>query len=179
MATTTTAPLSGSILYQTQQKTGQMLEAAAKEWADRAERGEQLNQDSASVLAQMVRVCLRSPDMMRDLWEWVKAEELAGRLPEAQRAGDDVREQLGHWLQLLALIRPAAEACKTEGYALNGADELAGAADELRAILQEVNEAWPPQAPVAPPPLSYAELRSLADRFPPPPEWYQEPDDLF
>jgi len=27
--------------------------------------------------------------------------------------------------------------------------------------------------------LSYDELRSLAERFPPPEQWYQEKDDLF
>jgi hypothetical protein len=176
---TTTTPLSESILYRDQQKTLGLLEAAAKEWAERAARHERLNDESASLLAQMVLICLRSPGMMRDLWEWAKAEEVAGRLRERQRAGEDLREQLGAWLQLCDLLRPAARGAETAGYPVSGADELDGAADKMRAILQEVNERWPPQEPGATPPLSYEELRSLADRFPPPPEWYEEKHDLF
>jgi hypothetical protein len=176
---TTTTPLSGSILYRNLQNTVDLLEAAVKEWAERAKRNEQLNDESASLLAQMVRICLRAPDMMRDVWEWGKAEELAGRLRDRQQAGDDLRERLGAWLQLLALIHRAAGLCEAEGYPLSGAAELDGAADEMRAVLQEVNEIWPPQEPNTTPPLSYEELRSLADRFPPPPQWYEEKDDLF
>jgi len=174
---TTITPFSASILYRNQRKTVDLLEAAAKEWAERAQRNEQLNAESASLLAQMVRMCLRSPAMMRDLWEWGKAEELAEQ--DRQRAGDDLREQLGAWLQLLGLIQAAAIACEAESYPLRGAAELDGAADEMRAILQEVNETWPPQGPSASPILSYEELRSLADRYPPPPQWYEETDDLF
>jgi hypothetical protein len=171
--------LSRSILYREQQKSVELLEAAAKEWAERAERGERLNDENASLLAQMVRICLRSPDMMRDLWEWSKAEEVAGRLRDGQQAGEALREGLGSWLQLLILIQQAGRRAGAEGYPIRGADELDGAADEMRAILQEVNETWPPQEPGATPPLSYEELRTLADRFPPPPQWYEEEDDLF
>jgi hypothetical protein len=42
----------------------------------------------------------------------------------------------------------------------------------------EVVITW--SAPVgATPPLRYEELRSVADRFPPPAEWYAKEDDLF
>jgi hypothetical protein len=176
---TTATPLSASILYRDQQNTVDLLEAAVKEWAERAARHEPLNDETASLLAQMVRVCLRSPDLMRDLWEWAKAEELAGRLRDRQLAGEDLRERLGGWLQLLARIEQAARGAEAAGYPVSGADELEGAADEMRAILQEVNETWPPQEPAATPPLSYEELRRLADRFPPPAQWYEEEDDLF
>lgn len=174
-----TISLSASILYRDQQQTLDLLEAAAKEWAERAERHEQLNDETASLLAQMVRICLRSPDLMRDLWEWAKEEELGGRLRDRQLAGEDLRERLGGWLELLAVIQPAAKLVEAEGYPVSGTDKLDAAQDELRAILQEVKETWPPQELGAAPPLSYEELRSLADRFPPPAQWYEEEDDLF
>ena len=176
---TTTTRLSGSILYRNLQTTVVLLEAAAKEWAERAQRNEQLNDESASLISQMVLICLRAPELMRDLWEWGKAEAQAGRLGETQGAGDDLRERLGAWLDLLGLIQSAAKACEAEGYPLSGAAELEGAADELRTILQEVSEAWPPQEPGATPPLPYEDLRALADRFPPPAHWYEEKGDPF
>jgi hypothetical protein len=175
---TATTPLSGSILWRDQQKTVDLLDAAAKELADLAQHG-QLNDEVTSRLAQMVRICLRSPDMMRDLWEWAKAEEVAGRLGDWQRAGEDFRYQFGNWLQLLAVIQQVARGCEAAGHPVGGADELEGAADEMRGILREVNETWPPQEAGATRPLSYEELRTLADRFPPPVQWYEEEDDLF
>jgi hypothetical protein len=175
----TTSPLSGSILYQNERKTVDLLDGAAKEWAARAARGEQLNDETASLLAQMVRICLRAPDLMHDLWEWSKAEELATRLRDRQRAGEDLRERLEGWLQLLVLIQEAASRAEAAGYPVSGADKLADAADAMRSILQEVNETWLPREPRATPPLSYDELRSLADRFPPPAPWHEEKDDLF
>ncbi len=175
---TVTAPFSASILYRDMQKTVDLLEAAAKEWAKRAQRNERLTEQSASLLAQMVRICLRSPGMVRDLWEWARAEEQAGRVRDRQRAGDYFRERLGGWLSLVTLLQSAAKGCEAEGHPISGADGLAGAAEELRAILQEVNEAWPPREPGATP-LPYEELRALADLFPPPARWYEEQGDPF
>jgi hypothetical protein len=176
---TTTSPFSGSILYRDQQSTLDLIEAAAKDWVDRAARHEQINEETASLLAQMVRICLRSPDMMGDLWEWAQTEDLAGRLPDRQRAGDDLRDLFGNWLQLLTLIQQAVRRAEPEGYPVKGANELDRIAAEMDSLLQLVNETWPAQAPSATPSLSYDQLRSLADRFPPPPQWYEEKDDLF
>jgi hypothetical protein len=170
--------LSRSILFRDQQKTLDLLEEAAKEWADRAQKGEVLNDENAGLLAQMVRICVRTPDMIRDLWEWGKAEEGAGRLQDRQRAGDDLREGLEAWLQLMDMLLGAAKVCKAQGHPIRSAAKLKGSAAKLRAVLQEVNETWPPQKAGAPP-LSYEELRNLADRFPPPAEWYEEEGDLF
>jgi hypothetical protein len=175
----TTTTLSGSILYRDQQKTVDLLAYAVKEWAERAARHEPLNEETAGLLAQMARICLRAPATMRDLWEWAKAEELAGRLGDRQQAGEDLSEQLGGWLQILDLIQKAAKGAEAAGYPISGADALDDAADELRITVQQVNETWPPQTPSPASPLSYEELRRLADRFPPPAPWYEEEDDLF
>jgi hypothetical protein len=176
---TKTSRLSGSILYRNLQKTVVLLEAAAKEWAARAQRNEQLNEESASLISQMVLICLRAPELMRDLWEWAKVEAQAGRLGEKLRAGDDLRDRLGAWLELLNLIQSATKACEAEGFPLSGADELEGAAGELHVILREVDEAWAPAEPSAIPPLPYEDLRALADRLPPPAHWYEEKGDPF
>src|SRR5438045_2351803 len=95
-----------------------------------------------------------------------KAEELATQ--DCQLAGHDFRERLVAWLELLAVIQRVARACEAEGYPLGGAGELDGAVDDMRAILQEINESWPQQEPAAALVLSYEELRSFADCFPPP-----------
>jgi hypothetical protein len=176
---TTTSPLSGSILYRDQRKTLDLLEAAAKEWTERARPGQTLNEETVSLLAQMTRICLRSPARMRDLWEWGKSEELAGRLPDRQRAAETLREQLDNWLELLHSIQQAAKVSEAAGHSVSGVDKLEGAEDELRVILRGVNETWPLREADATSPLSYEELHRLANRFPPPAPWYEEEDDLF
>jgi hypothetical protein len=175
----TTAPLSASILYRHQQNALDLLEEKVKEWAKLSARNDRLSLEAAGLLAQMVLICLRSPDLMRDIWEWAKEEELAGRLRDREHAGGELREGLKGWLELVAVFRQAAKRAAAESYPVRGADELETAEEQLRAILQEVNEAWPPPERGAPPALSYEELRALADRFPPPPKWYEEEQDLF
>jgi hypothetical protein len=173
-----TSPLSGSILYRDLQKTLDLLEAEAKEWAEKAQRG-QHNEETAAALAQVTLISLRSPDLIRALWEWGKAEELAGRLRDPQTGGELLRKELESWVQLLTALHEAARGSEAAGYPVSGADELEGAAEGLRATLREVNEAWPPKERGETPPLTYEELRSLAKRFPPPAQWYEEEDDLF
>jgi hypothetical protein len=170
----TTAPLSASILYRNQQNALDLLEEKVKEWAELAARNDRLSREAAGLLTQMVLICLRSPGLMRDLWEWAKAEELAGRLRDRQQAGEELREELQGWLELVAVFREAAKRAEAESYPIRGADELETAEEQLGAILQDVNETWPPLERGAPPPLSYDELHGLADRFPPPAPWHEE-----
>jgi hypothetical protein len=172
----TEAPLSASILYRDQRKTAELLEAAAKEWA----RYDQPSAEAADLLAQMIVICLRGPEMMRDLWDWARAAERAGWVRDREEGGEVLRDQFENWLRLLQATQQAAAAYEGAGFPVSGAEELKGAADQLREILGELNEAWPPQELRRTPPLSYEELSELADRFPPPPAWWEEEfDDLF
>lgn len=179
---TPTAPLSESILFRDQQKTLDLLEAAAKEWAERAARHEQLNDETANLLSQMTLLCLRGPDVMRELWEWGLQQEREGRLRNRPMAGKELRDQLCNWLELLDLIHQSARASEAAGYPIQGAEELLGAADELAAIGKEVNQTWPVEEllpPAASIGLSYQQLRSLADHPPAVGDWPEEDFDRF
>jgi hypothetical protein len=173
--TTTAVQLMESILYRDQQHTLGLLEEATKEWVEQAQV-RQLNGAKVSSLVQMTLLGCRCPELMRELWEWTKAEELAGRLPDRQQTAEVLRETFKNWLQLLKVIQRATRASEAAGYPVRGADELDSAARELRAIFEEVDRTWPPQEPITSAPLSYEQLRSLAKRFPPPASWYEEED---
>jgi hypothetical protein len=175
---TATTSFTRSILYQDQQKTIGLLEKAAKKWTDLLENGG-LGDDATSRLSQMIRICLRSPGMMRDLWEWAKTEAAAGRLRKPPAVVEDLRGQLGNWLHVLSLIQNAARVTVAAGHPVGRTDELGGAQMELNAILNEVNEGWPAHNPSTSLSPSYEDLRALAERLPPPAEWYLEKDDLF
>jgi hypothetical protein len=175
---TATAPLARSILVRDQQQILGLLEEAAEELARATPHG-RVNGEAVGLLAQMVLLCLRAPEMMHDLWQWVKGEEAAGRLPDRTEATAVLGEQFENWLARLDVVRQAAGAAQAAGHPITGAGELERAAAELRTILLEIEEAWPAQEQRPTPALPYDQLRRLAERHPPPPEWYEEEDNLF
>jgi hypothetical protein len=176
---TAASSLSGNLLYRHLGKTVELLEAAARKWARKAQRGETLDDQAAELLRQMTLLCLRAPELMRAVWEWGKAEDRAGRLRNRRKAGEILRDQLGDWLRLLGLIRQATTASAADGFPIKGAAKLSGAAAEMRATVREVVQTWLRKRPIAKASLKYKQLERLADRLSAPAQWYEEDGDLF
>jgi hypothetical protein len=173
---TVAEPLTGSILYRQQRAQLDLLEEAVQELA----KHQELNEESQSVLEQVVRILLHESGTVRDLWEWCQERELAGRLRNRSVGAQSLRDLLSAWLDLLTTIHNSALKCEAAGYPIRGAEDLPNAADEMAAIGREVNRAWPIEE-LPPPPastgLSYQELRRLADLPTPVREWPEEDFD--
>jgi hypothetical protein len=173
---TVAEPLTANLLYRQQRAQIDLVHEAEQQLAKYRETNEQ----AQALLEQVVRMCLHAPAMLRDLWDWLLQQDRAGRLRDRPLVGKDLRDQFCDWLDLLDLMHQRAGMSEAAGYPIQGAKELLGAADEVAAIAQEVNQAWPIEElppPAASTGLSYQQLRSLADQPPAVGDWPEEDFD--
>jgi hypothetical protein len=167
-------PLTRSVLFRLPLAQLRLIQEAAEQLAEQ----QGANEETQSLLEQVVRLCLHAPALVRDLWEWSQHQEQVGRLRDRVAAGKELRDQLCDWLDLFDMLDARARASAAAGYPIPGAELLLDTADQMAAIARDVNQAWsleelPPAASIG---LSYEELRRLADRPPASGEW---PDEDF
>ena len=167
-------PVSESLFFSRQALQLDLLRQAAAKLA----RQRLSDEEAKPVLEQMVRIGLDAPRMMRDLWTWALQQDEAGRIQNRPIAGQVVRERFCGWLDLLDLIHQTTCTSEQHGFPIPGAEDLRRAADELGAMAQEVNQAWPIEElpePDSSTGVPYPDLRRFADQ-PVANEW---PDDDF
>src|SRR5262249_2965058 len=76
--------------------------------------------EAISLLEQMIRVCVRAPEMWRGLWNWAIELDQTGKMIDRPMGGKVLRDQLAYWMTLLSAMHERVSACEQAGYHIRG-----------------------------------------------------------